>query len=65
MMGLRRYVALAGFALGALGAAVERPLMVWAAIGLLGVVLLLRLIAGFRNPPPPSRSDTVSASDDG
>jgi hypothetical protein len=60
MITLRRSIALAGFLVGGVGAALEQPLMVWAAIGLLSVALLLRLIAGFRARRAASPSDGVS-----
>jgi len=64
MIAVRRYIAIAGFLVGAAGAALEEPLMVWVAIGLLGVALLFRLIAGFRKRRSASPSDTLSADDE-
>jgi hypothetical protein len=60
MINLRRSIALAGFLAGGAGAALEQPLMVWAAIALLSVALVLRLIAEFRLRRAASPSDSVS-----
>ena len=64
MIALRRYIAVAGFLLGGAGAALERPLLVWAAIGLLSAALLLRLFAAARDRQAASPSDTLSAPED-
>ena len=60
MINLRRSIALAGFLVGGAGAALEHPLMVWAAIALLSVALVLRLIAEFRRRRAATPSDSVS-----
>jgi len=60
MINLRRSIALAGFLVGGTGAALEQLLMVWAAIALLSVALVLRLIAEFRKRRAASPSDSVS-----
>jgi 1,4-dihydroxy-2-naphthoate octaprenyltransferase len=64
MIAVRRYIAIAGFLVGAAGAALEEPFMVWVAIGLLAAALLLRLIAGFRNRRSSSPSNSPSADDE-
>ncbi len=64
MIALRRYIAVAGFLLGGAGAALDQPLLVWAAIGLLCAALLLRLFAAARDRRAPSPSDTLSAPED-
>jgi hypothetical protein len=64
MIGLRRYIALAGFLLGGIGAAVEQPALVWAAIGLLSAALLLRLLAASSERRAGPLSDTLSTSED-
>ena len=63
MIIVRRYIAIAGFLVGAAGAALEEPLVVWVAIGLLGVALLLRLIAGFGKRRSASPRDGMSADE--
>ena len=64
MMGFRRHLALAGILLGAAGAALGQPLIVWLSIGLLSIALVLRLIAEFRKRRAASASDNVSADQD-
>jgi hypothetical protein len=61
---LRRALAVVGFLVGGVGAALDRPAVVWVAIVLLSGSLVLRLIAGFRERGSASRSDTVSGSRD-
>ncbi len=55
---------MAGFVIGAAGAALDRPVVVWAAIALLSLSLILRLVAGFRARRAASGSDSVSATED-
>ena len=61
----RRYLALAGFLIGGVGAVLERPGVVWAAILLLTLSLVLRLVAALRDRRAASASDSVSAPEDG
>ncbi|MGH7628551.1 MAG: hypothetical protein ACREOF_04040 [Gemmatimonadales bacterium] len=51
--------------IGGAGVALERPILVWAAIVLLGLSLLLRLVAAFRDRRAASASDSLSAPEDG
>jgi hypothetical protein len=64
LIALRRYLGVTGFLVGGVGAALEQPIIVWAAILLLSASLVLRLVAAFRHRRSASRSDTLSASVD-
>jgi hypothetical protein len=57
-------MALTGFLIGGVGAVLERPGVVWAAILLLSLSLVLRLVAAFRARRAASASDSVSAPED-
>jgi hypothetical protein len=64
MIAMRGWIAVAGFVVGAAGATLEIPWLIWAAIGLLSVALLLRLIAAYRNRLTASAPDSLSAAED-
>jgi hypothetical protein len=65
MIALHRAVGVTGFVVGGAGAAVDEPLIVWLAIGLLSAAIALRGIARVRRRRTLSDADSVSASEDG
>jgi hypothetical protein len=54
----------AGFGLAAVAVAVDRPVITWAAISLLGLAFVLRLAAGIRARRSESTRDSLSVKRD-
>jgi uncharacterized membrane protein len=57
-------LAWAGFGLAAVAVAVDRPVITWAAISLLGLAFVLRLAASIRARRSGSARDSLSAKRD-
>jgi uncharacterized membrane protein len=60
----KQALAWAGFGLAALAVAADRPIITWAAISLLGVALVLRLVVGIRARRSATARDSLSVSRD-
>ena len=61
----RQILGWAGLLLAGVAVAIGHRMLVWAAILLLGLSLALRLIAAFCKQRSASRTDSVSATEDG
>ena len=64
MTRLKQVLAWAGFGLAALAVAIDRPVITWAAICLLGLAFVLRLLLGVRARRSASERDSLSVTRD-
>jgi len=60
----KQALAWAGFALAALAVAADRPIITWAAISLLALAFVLRLVLGIRARRSAAERDSLSVSRD-